>query len=117
LNVVAALGGGAFPYNVGRLRHYITWVPALSDSPKDPWSYVGQIKFDTHLHDPLALRFLIEKAGPENVLIGTDCSFPSATPEPVRELRDALGDDDASFAMVAETNAMELFWSPRGDES
>jgi len=110
LRIVAALGGGYFPYSVGRLRHYTTWRPELADSPADPWSYVGQLKFDTHLHDPIALRFLIEKAGAENVLIGTDCSFPSCTPAPMEELREALGDNVAAIKSVSETNAFEMFW-------
>lgn len=110
LQIVAALGGGYFPYSVGRLRHYTTWRPELAGAPADPWSYVGQVKFDSHLHDPVALRFLVEKAGPGNVLIGTDCSFPSCTPSPMAELREALGDDTAAIKAVAEANAYELFW-------
>jgi aminocarboxymuconate-semialdehyde decarboxylase len=110
LQIVAALGGGYFPYSVGRLRHYTTWRPELADAPADPWSYVGQLKFDTHLHDPVALRFLIEKAGSGNVLIGTDCSFPSCTPSPMGELREALGNDTAAIKAVAEVNAYEMFW-------
>jgi aminocarboxymuconate-semialdehyde decarboxylase len=110
LQIVAALGGGYFPYSAGRLRHYATWRPELADAPADPWSYVGQLKFDTHLHDPVALRFLVEKAGPGNVLIGTDCSFPSCTPSPMEELREALGDDTAAIKAVAEANAYDMFW-------
>lgn len=110
LQIVAALGGGYFPYSVGRLRHYATWRPELAEAPADPWSYVGQVKFDTHVHDPVALRFLVEKAGPANVLIGTDCSFPSCTPSPMDELREALGADTAAIKAVAEVNAYGLFW-------
>jgi aminocarboxymuconate-semialdehyde decarboxylase len=108
--VVAALGGGCFPYLAGRLRFYSTFTPGLSEAPPDPWAYVGQIKFDSHLHDPVALRFLIEKAGAENVLIGTDCSFLSGTPEPMTELREAVGDDDATYDKVSFGNAETLFW-------
>jgi aminocarboxymuconate-semialdehyde decarboxylase len=110
LQIVAALGGGYFPYSAGRLRHYTTWRPELAGAPADPWSYVGQLKFDTHLHDPVALRFLVEKAGSGNVLIGTDCSFPSCTPAPMTELREALGGDTAAIKAVAEANAQAMFW-------
>ena len=110
LTIVAALGGGFFPYSAGRLRHYTSWRPELAGAPADPWAYVGQIKFDTHLHDPVALRFLIEKAGPENVMIGTDCSFLSATPAPMDELRQAVGDDPEAMELVSTTNAAEIFW-------
>ena len=110
LTIVAALAGGFFPYAEGRLRHYTTFRPELVDAPKDPWSYVGQIKFDSHTHDAPTLRFLIDKAGVDNVVIGTDCSFQSCTPAPMDELRAALGNDAASVEKVATTNAQALFW-------
>jgi aminocarboxymuconate-semialdehyde decarboxylase len=110
LTVVAALGGGFLPYSVGRLRHYTTIRPDLSDAPADPWSYVGQVKFDSHTHDPVALRFLIEKAGASNVLIGTDCSFLSATPAPMDELREAANGDQKIIDQISDTNAEALFW-------
>jgi aminocarboxymuconate-semialdehyde decarboxylase len=110
LNVVAALGGGFFPYNEGRLRHYISQGTELADAPTDPWSYVGRLKFDSFLHDVPALEFLIKKAGAANVMIGTDCSFLSATPTPVADVRSATAGDEAAFEQVAETNAHDLFW-------
>jgi aminocarboxymuconate-semialdehyde decarboxylase len=113
LRVAAALGGGIFPYVAGRMRHYGTYRPEMQDAPKDPWTYVGQIKFDTHLHDPLALRFLIDKAGQENVMIGTDCSFQSCTPAPMEELRAALSDRPDAFDAVSDANAAAMFWGQR----
>lgn len=111
LSMVAALGGGFFPYNEGRLRHYAGMSLDLADSPRDPWSYVGRLKFDSFLHDAEALRFLIAKAGASNVLIGTDCSFLSATPDPIGELTEATKNDPAAFTAVSEDNARSLFWS------
>lgn len=111
LTVVAALGGGFFPYNEGRLRHYASISADLADSPRDPWSCVGRLKFDSFLHDVHALRFLIGKAGPENVLVGTDCSFLSASVDPIGDLSEVTGADKASFDLVAEGNAQSLFWS------
>jgi aminocarboxymuconate-semialdehyde decarboxylase len=110
VTIVAALGGGCFPYLAGRLRHYSTFTPGLRNAPADPWAYVGQIKFDSHLHDPVALEFLIKKAGDQNVLIGTDCSFESATPAPVSELRAAVSASQESFDRVSHQNAHALFW-------
>ncbi|HEY4226485.1 MAG TPA: amidohydrolase family protein [Pseudolysinimonas sp.] len=109
VKIVAALGGGYFPYIAGRLRHYSSFVAELAGAPADPWGFVGQIKFDSHLHDPEILRFLIERAGTENVLIGSDCSFLSASPHPVGELREALQGDQQAFVAISDTNA-EPFW-------
>ena len=108
LRVVGAHGGGFFPYNVGRLRNYIRVRQALKDLPSDPWSYVGRIMFDSLVYDVDTLRFLVEKAGPENIMIGTDCSFSSAPIAPVDELRAAI-DDDEGFRLAAGGNAAELF--------
>jgi aminocarboxymuconate-semialdehyde decarboxylase len=113
LRIIATLGGGFFPYIIGRLHHYSTYVPELADAPRDPWSYVGQIKFDTHLHDPVALRYLIERAGIDNVLVGTDCSFLSQTGDPIRELSDAVDGDADAVRKIAESNA-EPFWNAGG---
>jgi aminocarboxymuconate-semialdehyde decarboxylase len=108
LRVVGAHGGGFFPYNVGRLRNYIRVRPALRDLPSEPWSYVGRIMFDSLVYDVDTLRFLVQKAGPENIMIGTDCSFSSAPIAPVDELRAAI-DDDEGFRLAAGGNAAELF--------
>jgi aminocarboxymuconate-semialdehyde decarboxylase len=108
LRVVGAHGGGFFPYNVGRLRNYIRVRPALRDLPSEPWSYVGRIKFDSLVYDIDTLRFLVQKAGPENIMIGTDCSFSSAPIAPVDELRAAIADDEG-FRLAAGGNAAELF--------
>jgi aminocarboxymuconate-semialdehyde decarboxylase len=109
LTVVVALGGGYLPYQVGRLRHNVGWHPALKSAPADPWSYVGRLKFDTHTHDARALKFLIEAAGAENVLIGSDCSFLTSTPQPVAELRAATAGDAKTFAMISESNPSKLY--------
>jgi aminocarboxymuconate-semialdehyde decarboxylase len=112
LSVVAALGGGFFPYTAGRLAHYASYLPSLEGLPADPWAYVGRILFDSHVHSVEVLRFLIEIAGSENVVIGTDCSFMSATPSPMGELRAATSDVE-TIARVADGNAERLFWKER----
>jgi aminocarboxymuconate-semialdehyde decarboxylase len=112
LRVVGAHGGGFFPYNVGRLRNYIRVREALKDLPHDPWSYVGRLKFDSLVYDVDTLRFLVQKAGAENIMIGTDCSFSSAPVAPVDELRAAI-DDDEDFRLAAGGNAAEMFGFPQ----
>ena len=63
LQVVLVHAGGYFPWQAGRLRHARTVRPELSDAPRDPWSYLGQVLFDTITHDVDALRFLVGKGG------------------------------------------------------
>ena len=63
---------------------------------KDPWDYVGQIKFDTNVHENASLKFLIEFAGPQNVLLGTDLPFSTAIENPFGMLNAAAGGDARS---------------------
>lgn len=111
LRIVAAHGGGFFPYNVGRLWKYNDVRGGYQAAAK-PWEYVGRIKFDSKVDDVAALRFLLEKAGADNVMIGTDCSFGSAPVAPVEELRLASQSEEAVFRQAAETNAAQLFGFP-----
>jgi aminocarboxymuconate-semialdehyde decarboxylase len=107
VRVVAAHGGGFFPWSVGRLQNYIKLRPTLKNAPKDPWSYVGRIKFDSKVDDVAALKFLIDKAGAENIMIGTDCSFQSSPAFPGRDVMAALGDgrpDEAAAILSLNAN-------------
>jgi aminocarboxymuconate-semialdehyde decarboxylase len=111
LIIVAGLGGGFFPYNAGRLRHYAKVDPSFEGMTKrDPWSYVGQIKFDCFLHDVGQIRFLIQQAKPENVLLGTDASFASLMPDPVGMIRAAADGNEAIVNQIGDTNSRALFW-------
>ena len=47
-----------------------------------PSAYATQMSYDSIVHAPKALRFLIDIAGIENVHLGTDYSFPPADMEP-----------------------------------
>lgn len=110
VRLVAAHGGGFFPWSVGRLKNYISLRKSLEAAPPDPWSYVGRIQFDSKVDDIDSLRFLISKAGPENVMIGTDCSFASAPAAPVGDVREALGGEEGpAFQRVVRGNAAALF--------
>src|SRR5260370_3567591 len=71
LKVLIVHAGGYFPYQAGRLKHARGVRPELSESPLDPWSYVGQISFDTIAHDRQALAYLVDRVGVENVLMVT----------------------------------------------
>lgn len=107
LIVIAVHAGGYFPYQLGRLRHCRTNRPELANSPVDPAAYIGQVKFDTITHDPQGLAFLIERAGPKNVLVGSDLPFDVAPPEPMKDLLAVA--DTATARTIAEENPAQLF--------
>jgi aminocarboxymuconate-semialdehyde decarboxylase len=108
LRVVLLHGGGYFPYQVGRLRHARTVRPELQVAPADPWSYRDRLCFDIITHHPPALRYLIEQAGAERVVMGTDLPFDMATPDPMGLLEAAAPTQDDVRA-IAERNPAALY--------
>jgi aminocarboxymuconate-semialdehyde decarboxylase len=105
LNVLLLHSGGYFPYQAGRLRHASTVRPELEQV--DPWSYVGQLWFDTITHDAQALRYLVDRVGAASVVFGTDLPFDMAPADPVGEVRSALGEELAR--RVGRVNPERLF--------
>jgi aminocarboxymuconate-semialdehyde decarboxylase len=64
--------------------------------------------YDSIVHAPKALRFLIEVAGIENVVLGTDYSFPPADMEPLGTLR-AANLQPAQIRAIADDNPRRVF--------
>lgn len=110
IRLILVHGGGAFPYVAGRLRHAAAVRRELEGTAREPWSYVGQVVFDSLTHDADALAYLVAKAGAGNVLLGTDLPFDMASREPFDALVAALGQDDAR--VIAEDNPQRLFQFP-----
>jgi aminocarboxymuconate-semialdehyde decarboxylase len=99
LRLLLVHAGGYLPWQAGRLRHAATVRAELAESPPDPYEYFGRVFVDTITHDTAALRFLVERVGADNVVMGTDLPFDMATPEPVAALEEAVGDDTARRVM------------------
>jgi aminocarboxymuconate-semialdehyde decarboxylase len=88
LRVQLVHGGGAFPYQLGRLEHaYGAREETKSVAKRNPMSYLDQFLFDTVVFDERALRFLLELAGPERVVFGTDLPFDMADASGIELLR------------------------------
>jgi aminocarboxymuconate-semialdehyde decarboxylase len=64
--------------------------------------------YDSIVHAPKALRFLIDVVGCDNVLLGTDYSFPPADMAPLALLA-AAGLSNTDVAAIADTNPRRLF--------
>jgi aminocarboxymuconate-semialdehyde decarboxylase len=101
LRLLLVHAGGYIPWQGGRLRHAATVRAELAGSPPDPHAYFGRILVDTITHDAAALRFLVQRAGADNVLMGTDLPFDMATPEPVAALEEAVDAETARRIMEA----------------
>ncbi|WP_406088999.1 amidohydrolase family protein [Streptomyces sp. NBC_01013] len=90
LKLIAAHGGGYLPTHIGRSDH--AW-SARSDAGAGcahlPSSYLRRIYFDSLVHDPRVLGSLIEAAGADRVLLGSDFPFDMGSEDPVGALRAA----------------------------
>jgi aminocarboxymuconate-semialdehyde decarboxylase len=78
LRICFAHGGGSFPSTIGRIEHGWQVRPDLCavDNPINPRDYVRKIYYDSLVHSPEMLRFLVDLAGAERVALGTDYPFP-----------------------------------------
>ena len=99
LKIMLAHGGGSFPYTIGRIEHGFRMRPDLVavDNARNPREYLDRLYFDSCVHDPQALRYLIDVVGIERVMLGTDYPFPLGEQEPGSGIESlGLGDDARS---------------------
>lgn len=108
LRVCLAHGGGSFPYTIGRIEHGFNMRPDLVavDNPRNPREYFDRLFFDSCVHDPRALRYLIDTAGVDRIMLGTDYPFPLGEQEPGSGIA-ALGLDEAAQARLYHGTALE----------
>lgn len=83
LKVVAAHGGGYLPFAIGRADRAWNVRPEAHGCAHAPSSYLSKLWFDTVVHDPAAVRHLVEVAGPDRVLLGSDFPFDMGLDDPV----------------------------------
>lgn len=78
LRVAFAHGGGSFPITIGRIEHGFNVRPDLVaiDNPINPRDYIGKFWIDSLVHDPMAMKFIIEIMGEDKICLGSDYPFP-----------------------------------------
>ena len=107
--IVASHGGGALPFVLGRLRRNQA---VVARDASDPLESLGRLFFDSVVFDPRALRLLLEQAGPERVLLGSDYPFPIGDLRP-REVVEGAGLDGATVERILSANAVDLVGAER----
>lgn len=108
LKVVLAHGAGSFPLIAARLDHTYAVRPEVRGVvPQPPSAYLRRVYADTITHGDRQLAFLIESAGPDRVLLGTDRPYDMADPEPLARL-ERLGLPEAEVQAIASRNAVRL---------
>lgn len=109
LKLILVHGGGYLPYQAARLdRGYATRAETRSRCARPPSEYLKAFYYDTVLHSPLALRYLVELVGADHVLLGSDYPFDLGDPEPTR-IVEASGLPDRDKRLILGENARRLF--------
>jgi aminocarboxymuconate-semialdehyde decarboxylase len=84
--ILLAHGGGAVGFILGRLQRNFELDPSVGN----PGDGIERLYFDSVVFDPDALCYLVAKAGPSHVLLGSDYPFPIGDPAP-RKVVDSAG--------------------------
>jgi len=89
LKIVAAHGGGYLPFAIGRSDRAWDVRPEARRCEHAPSTYLRKLWFDTVVHDPAALRHLVDVAGASRVVLGSDFPFDMGLDDPVAFVRGA----------------------------
>lgn len=83
--IVVPMGAAGLPFLLGRLKRNHKVTPGLPD----PVDAIGQLYFDSIVHDPRVLRFVVEMLGADRLMMGSDMPFPIGDEEPTRIVAEA----------------------------
>jgi aminocarboxymuconate-semialdehyde decarboxylase len=76
LKIVLSHGGGFTPYQAARWVHgWAERAEARVRLQGDPGASIDRLLFDTILHGPEPLQFLVDWAGSDRVMLGSDYPF------------------------------------------
>src|SRR5215207_2602589 len=117
LRVLLAHGGGALLAVRGRMRHAHRFQPQararLTEPPEDS---IRRFYFDTLTHDDALLRALIDYAGPDHVLLGSDYPFDMGDARHVDTVRALELAPDVKAAILTGNAERLLGLDPVGRE-
>jgi aminocarboxymuconate-semialdehyde decarboxylase len=105
LQIIVVHGGGSVPYALGRLcRNYDLHRAEMAD-PREGFRH---LYFDTVVYDAAPLKYLVELAGADHVVLGSDYPFPVMDPQPLDVVRKA-GFDGATTDAILSGNTCRIF--------
>lgn len=110
LKVCFAHGGGSFPFTVGRIEHGHSVRPDLCavHNTHSPRKYLGSFYTDSLVHDPRALRLLLDVIGKDRVVLGTDYPFPLGELQPGSLIESMDNLDQTLKDKLLSGNALEF---------
>jgi aminocarboxymuconate-semialdehyde decarboxylase len=107
LKLLAAHGGGFLPTYIGRSDHAWKNRSDARGCAGLPSEYLRRIWYDALVYTPRALRHLVDAAGADKVVLGTDYPFDMGVTDPV-ERATAAGLPAAGLAAILGGNAASL---------
>lgn len=112
LKISLSHGGGFLPYQAGRFQHaYDVRPEARKNLPDGPAASIARLYYDTILHSKPALEFLIQSAGAEHVLLGSDYPFDMGNLDCVARVR-ALAIEPSARELILGGYAEQLLGEP-----
>ena len=110
LRIVIPHGGGYVPYQIGRFARAHKHRPAAGAASKSsPYDLFKRFYFDALTHDPCSTRHLINMAGADHVVIGTDNPFNMGYEDPIAALEATPGLTAEEKAQIVSGTARRLF--------
>ena len=108
LRVCLAHGGGYSCMALGRFDHGHSVRREAQTTQHDPSSYASRIWFDSLTHSHRALRFILDQAGPGQIVLGTDFPADMAQDRPVDWVRatDLLTEQEKETVLSANVQVL-----------
>jgi aminocarboxymuconate-semialdehyde decarboxylase len=102
LRIAFSHGGGAMAMLLPRLVHAWKMAPKAKEALKEsPAATARRFYYDHLVFDAAAVKFLIERFGASQILVGSDYPFAMGDPDPVGALERVALDDDVRLAISA----------------
>lgn len=110
LRICAVHGGGFAPYQAGRWHRGFEAVSGQTARKltKSPLEWLRGLYFDTVLHSPAALAFLVDLVGADHVVLGSDYPFEMGDPDPVATVESVPGLGPEQRHLILEGNVRRL---------
>jgi aminocarboxymuconate-semialdehyde decarboxylase len=112
LRVILVHGGGFLPYQIGRIAHghrrYGDRFGASLPASASPLDELRGLYYDTILHDPTALAYLVARVGADRIVVGTDYPFPMGDDDPQATVAGIPGLGDTERGLILSGTADRL---------
>ncbi len=109
LKIVVAHGGGFLPAYSGRMDHaYRARKDVREGLPDLPSEYLKRFHFDTMVFESDQLEYLINKFGPNHILLGTDYPYDMGEDDPLGLVNKVKGLNEHDCSSICGGNAARL---------